>query len=72
MPSCDGSNCGACNCACETQTKYVTQYVHLDKKEKAAYEKRIAALEQELKQEQKLNKKLVKKLLEEKEEEPER
>ena len=60
MPSCDGSNCGACS-ACSTSTK--TEYVHLDKDERRKYEKRIAKLEKELKEQKNINLKLIKKAL---------
>jgi len=55
MPSCDGSNCGACS-ACSTR------YVHLDKEERKEYEDRIAKLEQELKKQKKINKKIKNRL----------
>lgn len=58
MPSCDGSNCGACSaCNC------IKEYVHLDKREKEAYEKKIKELEKELSESRKVNEKLAKKLL---------
>lgn len=63
MPSCDGSNCGACNCNCSAEVK--TEYVHLDKKERQAYEDRISELKKELKKQKKINEKLVEKLLDE-------
>lgn len=61
MPSCDGSNCGACNCNCAS-TK--TEYIHLDKKEKEKFENTIKELENELQDSRKLNERLTKKLLE--------
>ena len=60
MPSCDGSNCGACS-ACHTE--YRTEYVHLDKKEKEAYEERIKKLEEELKIQKGVNQELIDKIL---------
>lgn len=60
MPSCDGSNCGACS-ACRTE--YRTEYVHLDKKEKEAYEERIKKLEEELKIQKGVNQELIDKIL---------
>ena len=59
MPSCDGSNCGACNCNCSSRT----EYVHLEQKERAEYEKKIKQLEKEIGESRKLNEKLMKKLL---------
>lgn len=59
MPSCDGSNCGACNCNCSSRT----EYVHLEQKERAEYEKKIKQLEKEIGESRKLNEKLTKKLL---------
>ena len=59
MPSCDGSNCGACNCNCSSRT----EYVHLEQKERAEYEKKIKELEKEIAESRKLNEKLTKKLL---------
>ena len=59
MPSCDGSNCGACNCNCSQRT----EYVHLEKKERENYEKKIKELEKEIGESRKLNEKLMKKLL---------
>lgn len=59
MPSCDGSNCGACNCNCSSRT----EYVHLEQKERAEYEKKIKELEKEIGESRKLNEKLMKKLL---------
>ena len=58
MPSCDGSNCGACNCACST-----TKTVHLEGQERKELESRIAKLEAELKKEKRINRKLMEKLL---------
>lgn len=63
MPSCDGSNCGACNCDCSVRVQ--TEYVHLDEKERQKYENRIDALEKELKKQRKINEKLVERLLDE-------
>jgi len=57
MPSCDGSNCGACSSNCRTE------YVHLDDKERKDLEKTIARLEKELNKERKINRQLVEKLL---------
>lgn len=57
MPSCDGSNCGACS-ACNSRTKYA----HLDKKEKEVYEKKIKELEKELSESRKVNEELAKRL----------
>lgn len=59
MPSCDGSNCGACS-ACRTE--YKKEYVHLDKKEKETYEKRIKKLEKELKIQKGINQELIDKI----------
>ena len=59
MPSCDGSNCGACNCNCSS----ITEYVHLEQKERAEYEKKIKQLEKEIGESRKLNEDLMKKLL---------
>lgn len=59
MPSCDGSNCGACNCNCSTKT----EYIHMDKKEKEKYEERIKRLENEISESRKLNEELTKRLL---------
>lgn len=59
MPSCDGSDCGACACNCTART----EYVHLDKKEKEKYEETIKKLEKELSESRKVNEGLVKKLL---------
>lgn len=59
MPSCDGSNCGACNCNCSTKT----EYVHMDKKERDQYEERIKRLEKEISESRKLNEELTKRLL---------
>lgn len=59
MPSCDGSNCGACNCNCSSRT----EYVHLEKKDRENYEKKIKELEKEIGESRKLNEKLMKKLL---------
>lgn len=59
MPSCDGSNCGACNCNCSSRT----EYAHLEKKERKNYEKKIKELEKEIGESRKLNEKLMKKLL---------
>ena len=56
MPSCDGSNCGACS-ACSSSVK--TEYIHLDKKEKQSYEQRIRKLEEELKTQKVVNKELI-------------
>lgn len=61
MPSCDGSDCGACACNCTTRT----EYIHLDEKEKKKYEETIKKLEKELSESRKVNEGLVKKLLEE-------
>lgn len=63
MPSCDGSNCGACNCNCTTKT----EYIHMDKKEREKYEERIKRLESEILESRKLNEELTKRLLENKE-----
>lgn len=60
MPSCDGSNCGACNCHCSTKT----EYIHMDKKEREKYEERIKSLEKEISESRKLNEELTKRLLE--------
>lgn len=60
MPSCDGSNCGACNCNCSTKT----EYVRMDKKEREKYEERIKSLEKEISESRKLNEELTKRLLE--------
>ncbi|MBQ8218321.1 MAG: hypothetical protein IJZ79_03355 [Bacilli bacterium] len=57
MPSCDGSNCGACSSNCGTKT------IHLDDKERKELEKTIAKLEKELEKERKINRQLVEKLL---------
>lgn len=62
MPSCDGSNCGACNCNCSSRT----EYVHLEQKERAEYEKKIKQLEKEIGESRKLNEDLMKKLLDNK------
>ena len=59
MPSCEGSNCGACNCNCSTKT----EYVHMDKKEREQYEERIKKLEKEISESRKLNEELTKRLL---------
>ena len=59
MPSCDGSNCGACNCNRSSRT----EYVHLEQKERAEYEKKIKQLEKEIGESRKLNEDLMKKLL---------
>lgn len=59
MPSCDGSNCGACNCNCSTKT----EYVHMDKKEREQYKERIKRLEKEISESRKLNEELTKRLL---------
>lgn len=59
MPSCDGSNCGACNCNCSSSR----EYVHLEQKERAEYEKKIKQLEKEIGESRKLNEDLMKKLL---------
>lgn len=61
MPSCDGSNCGACACNCDCSSR--TEYVHLEKKERENYEKKIKELEKEIGESRKLNEKLTKKLL---------
>ena len=61
MPSCDGSNCGACSACCRTE--YRTEYVYLDKKEKEAYEERIKKLEEELKIQKGVNQVLIDKIL---------
>lgn len=60
MPSCDGSNCGACS-ACRTE--YRTKYIHLDVKEKEAYEKRIKKLEEELKVQKGITQELIEKIV---------
>jgi len=59
MPSCDGSNCGACSSNCSSSTRVV----HLDDKERKELEKTIARLEKELNKERKINRQLVEKLL---------
>lgn len=59
MPSCDGSNCGACNCNCSTKI----EYIHMDKKEREQYEERIKKLEKEISESRKLNEELTKRLL---------
>lgn len=59
MPSCDGSNCGACIYNCSSRT----EYVHLEQKERAEYEKKIKQLEKEIRESRKLNEDLMKKLL---------
>ena len=61
MPSCDGSNCGACACNCDCSSR--TEYVHLEQKERAEYEKKIKQLEKEICESRKLNEDLMKKLL---------
>lgn len=60
MPSCDGSNCGACNCYS------ITEYVHLEQKEREEYEKKIKKLEKEIGESRKLNENLMKKLFDNK------
>ena len=62
MPSCDGSNCGAC--ACNSDCSSRTEYVHLEEKERKEYEKKIKQLEKEIRESRKLNEDLAKKLLE--------
>lgn len=44
MPSCDGSNCGACNC----DTKVVEKIVYKDSKEEEQLKKKIQELQNEL------------------------
>ena len=58
MPSCDGSNCGACNCNSRN-----VEYIHLDKTEKELYEKRIKLMEEEIKSSRILNEDIMRKLL---------
>ena len=53
MPSCDGSNCGACACNCDCSSR--TEYVHLEEKERKEYEKKIKRLEKEIQESCKLN-----------------
>lgn len=60
MPSCDGSNCGACS-ACRTE--YRTKYIHLDEEERKAYEERIKKLEEELKIQNGIKQELIDKIL---------
>lgn len=62
MPSCDGSNCGACssNCNCSSSS---TKTIHLDDKERKELEKTIARLERELNKQRKINNQLIEKLL---------
>lgn len=60
MPSCDGSNCGACS-VCSTE--YRTEYVQLDKKEIEAFVERIKKLEEEFKIQSGVNKELIDKIL---------
>lgn len=63
MPSCDGANCGACGACGACSTEYRIEYVHLDKKEKEAYEERINKLEEELKNQKGVNQELIDKIL---------
>ena len=63
MPSCDGSNCGACGACGACSTEYRIEDVHLDKKEKEAYEERIKKLEEELKNQKGVNQELIDKIL---------
>lgn len=58
MPSCDGSNCGACNCS-----SHSIEYIHLNKTEKELYKKRIKQLEEEIESSIILNENIIKKLL---------
>lgn len=60
MPSCDGSNCGACSSNCSSSS---TKTIHLDEKERKEFEKTIARLERELNKQRKINSQLVAKLL---------
>jgi len=67
MPSCDAGGsrdvdacaCNCSNCNCNVETKYI----HLDKKEKAEFEKKIKELQAELKKEKKLNDSLRERLI---------
>lgn len=62
MPSCDGSNCGACS-ACGVKTVVQKEYAHLSDKERREYEKRISKLEKELEKQKGINQELIEKIL---------
>lgn len=51
MPSCDGSNCGACACNCKTRTVYVDPNEKL-KARNEELEKLVEKLQKELDEKQ--------------------
>lgn len=64
MPSCDGSNCGACACDCSSNCNCSTSNKDYEKKI-AKLEDKIADLEAELREQRGINVDLLKKLLDE-------